>query len=115
MPDLASVSRNRNVTTGDRAGLRGGIRFRSTVIVSEGLQPSGFTRIADILDQNLQIARAVSAEIEGIEDYKIPTNAKKIAMFRDHVSNDCRGVEIAQLRNDVESWMQEYPPPWQLC
>ena len=79
--DLASVSCNRNIVANDKAGLRGGIRFGSTVMISQGLQPSGFNRVADIMNQSVQIAQAVSAESEGIEDYNIATNAKKQAMF----------------------------------
>ena len=79
--DLASVSCNRNIIANDKAGLRGGIRFGSTVMISHGLQLSGFNRVADIMNQSVQIAQAVSAESEGIEDYNIATNAKKQAMF----------------------------------
>ena len=59
-------------------------------MISQGLQPPGFNRIAEIMDQGVQIAQAVSAEFEGIEDYNIATNANKQAMFRDHVSDGCR-------------------------
>ena len=54
--DLASVSCNQNVIPSDTADLRGGIRFKSTAMISRGLQPSAFGRVADILDQGVQIA-----------------------------------------------------------
>ena len=54
--DRASVSCNRNIIPGDTPDLRGGIRFKSTAMISRGLQPSAFGRVADILDQGVQIA-----------------------------------------------------------
>ena len=90
--DLASASCNRNVIPGDSAGVRGNIHFRSTAMVSRGLESSSFARITD---QCVRITRACTAEVEGTKEYKAAPNARECAMFRDYIVDGCGRLEIA--------------------
>lgn len=109
--ELASVACNRNMIPGDEAGLRSGIRLGSTAMITRGLKPPDFTRVADIVHRAVGIARSVIAQATGSEMMK-STHAIGLRKFQDQLMNGSNRHAIAQLRNDVESWMRHYPPPW---
>ena len=110
--ELASVSCNRNVIPGDTRGSRSGIRFGTAGMVSRGLQPSDFERVADIVHRGITIASRLSAEMELAKTTKSLSFEKKLEEFTDFVTYEGSNVEILRLKEDVENWMKEYPPTW---
>ena len=109
--ELASVACNRNMIPGDEAGSRSGIRLGSAAMTTRGLKPSDFDRVADIVHRAVGITRSVMAEVTKSETVNI-THPIAPKIFRDQLMNGSNRQAITQLRDEVESWMQHYPPPW---
>lgn len=109
--ELASVACNRNMIPGDEAGSRSGIRLGSTAMITRGLKPPDFDRVADIVHRAIEIARSVMAEATGSKTMK-STPAIGLKRFQDQLMNGSNRQVITQLKNEVESWMQLYSPPW---
>ena len=109
--ELASVACNRNMIPGDEAGSRSGIRLGSAAMITRGLKPSDFDRVADIVHRAVGITRSVMAEVTKSETVNI-THPIAPKIFRDQLMNGSNRRAITQLREEVESWMRHYPPPW---
>ena len=111
--ELGSVACNRNMIPGDERGSRSGIRLGSAAMITRGLKPSDLDRVADIVHRAISITRSVMAEVTGSKTVK-STRAIAPKIFRDHLMNGSNRQAIEQLRDEVESWMRHYPPPWGL-
>lgn len=111
--ELASVACNQNMLPGDEVGSRSGIRLGSAAMITRGFKPPDFNRVANIVHRAVGIARSVMAELT---EFKTAKSTRPIApkKFRDHLMNGSNRQAIMQLSNEVESWMQHYPPPWGL-
>ncbi|KAL9098287.1 MAG: hypothetical protein Q9163_006029 [Psora crenata] len=109
--ELASVAGNRNMIPGDEAGSRSGIRLGSAAMITRGLKPLDFDRVADIVHRAIGITRSVMAEMATSETVK-STHGIELKRFQDQLMNGSNRQAITQLKNEVESWMRHYPPPW---
>ena len=109
--ELASVACNRNMIPGDEVGSRSGIRLGSAAMITRGLKPPDFDRVADIVHRAVGITRSVMAEVTRSKTLS-STHPIAPKTFRDQLMNGSNRQAMTQLRNEVESWMRHYPPPW---
>merc|ERR1711972_834386 len=89
--EACSISLNRNAVHGDASALSpGGVRIGTPAMTTRGLKEDGFKKIAEFLDQVLQISLQIQEE-----------KGKKLKDFEEGLK-DCK--EIEDLKKEVEGF-----------
>lgn len=98
-----NIACNKNAIPGDKSALTPcGIRIGAPAMTTRGLGEEDFARIAQYIDQCIQICKTVQAGL--------PKEANKLKDFKAKVAGG--GVpEILKLRQEVAEWASSFPLP----
>lgn len=98
-----NIACNKNSIPGDKSALTPcGIRIGTPAMTSRGFGESDFERVADYIDQSIQICKDVQASL--------PKEANKLKDFRAKVaSGDV--ARINELRKEIADWCKGFPLP----
>ncbi|GBG72805.1 hypothetical protein CBR_g12373 [Chara braunii] len=102
--DLASITLNKNSVPGDKSAMvPGGIRIGSPALTTRGFLEEDFQRVADFIDEGVQIAVKAKASAPG----------PKVADFLQYIEReDCpHRADILSLRERVEDFAMTFPIP----
>ncbi|KAI9781125.1 MAG: glycine hydroxymethyltransferase shm1 [Peltula sp. TS41687] len=110
--ELVGVATNKNTVPGDVSALKpGGIRMGSPAMTTRGFGPEDFTRVAEVVDRAVRIAKRVDkaaredAEKRGV---KKPGTLKVFMAFAADGDGD---PEIVQLKREVMEWVGTFDLP----
>lgn len=110
--ELVGVATNKNTVPGDVSALKpGGIRMGSPAMTTRGFGPEDFTRVAEVVDRAVRIAKRVDkAAREDAEkrDVKKPGTLKT---FMEFVADGNRDPEMVQLKKEVMEWVGTFDLP----
>jgi glycine hydroxymethyltransferase len=99
--DLSHITLNKNSVPGDTSALiPGGIRIGSPAMTTRGMTEADFVRVADLIDQGVQIAIDIKKKTEGgkLKDFKAYLDENDVPA-------------IAALRAEVEAFADEFHMP----
>ncbi|KAI4187812.1 MAG: hypothetical protein L6R41_002551 [Letrouitia leprolyta] len=112
--ELASVAANKNTVPGDVSAMNPcGLRMGSVAMSSRGFQSEDFARVAGIVDRAIIIAKRLQETIYEEAKLKGYNNPKGMKAFLEILSNGKTVPEIVELKREVESWVNEFPVPWE--
>ena len=103
--EQVNIACNKNTTPGDKSALTPcGIRIGAPAMTSRGMGEKDFDRIVGYIDQCIQLAKKVQAEL--------PKEANKQKDFKAKVALGAKGVpEIAPLKEEIAKWAGTFPLP----
>lgn len=112
--ELASVAANKNTVPGDVSATNPcGLRMGSVAMSSRGFQNDDFVRVAGIVDRAITIARRLEWSVREEAELRGHKNPKGMKAFLEVLGNGEKVPEIVQLKKEVESWVSEFPVPWE--
>lgn len=96
--ELAHIAANKNTVPGDvSAMVPGGLRMGSPALTSRGFVESDFEQVAEFVDRAVSIAADIKKK-----------SGPKLKDFREYLEKN-EVPEIAQLRDEVESFAKQFP------
>jgi glycine hydroxymethyltransferase len=96
--ELAHIAANKNTVPGDvSAMVPGGLRMGSPALTSRGFVESDFEQVAEFVDRAVSIAADIKKK-----------SGPKLKDFREYLEKN-EIPEIAQLRDEVESFAKQFP------
>lgn len=111
--ELCGVASNKNTVPGDKSALKpGGLRVGTPAMTTRGFQEPDFERVADIVDRAVTITLAVDKQARAAAQEQGVKNPGSVKAFLTHVGDGAAIAEIAALREEVATWVGEFPGPW---
>jgi len=99
--ELASIALNKNTVPGDKSALvPGGIRLGTPALTTRGLVEKDMETVAEFIHRGVSIAKDIQKD----------AGSKKVTDFKSTLESKDR-PEIDALRNDVQSFIGQYPLP----
>ncbi|KAH7157779.1 serine hydroxymethyltransferase-domain-containing protein [Dactylonectria estremocensis] len=111
--ELCGVASNKNTVPGDQSALKpGGLRLGTPAMTTRGFQAEDFKRVADIVDQGVQITTTVDKLAREAAKAKGVKNPGTVKAFLEHLGDGSAVPEIGALRKEVAEWVGQFPQPW---
>ncbi|CCE62684.1 hypothetical protein TPHA_0D00410 [Tetrapisispora phaffii CBS 4417] len=97
-----NIALNKNSIPGDKSALvPGGIRIGSPAMTTRGMGEDDFKRIVQYINRAVTLAKNVQEQL--------PKDANRLKDFKAAI--DAKTSELAGLKNEIHSWVGEYPLP----
>ncbi|WPH00450.1 putative serine hydroxymethyltransferase, mitochondrial [Acrodontium crateriforme] len=111
--ELVGVAANKNTVPGDQSAMKpGGLRMGTPAMTTRNLQPTDFTRVADIVHRAVNITKTLNTKAKEAAEKSGRKNPGSINAFKEYVKDGEEVVEIVELRREVEDWIGTFPLPW---
>jgi glycine hydroxymethyltransferase len=122
--ELASITTNKNSIAGDVSAINpGGVRVGTPALTSRGFTEEDFVVVANFLHRGCELAvraQEIASDLKGTNSQRVDGEPlqKKVLLkdFKAVLSSD-NGIknDIAELRNEVETFASKYPMPGGEC
>ena len=110
--ELIGVASNKNTVPGDVSAMKpGGLRMGTPAMTTRGFMERDFERVADIVNQAVDISKRLDARAQEAAKAKGRKNPGSVAAFKEFVGEGTDFEEVVTMRHEVTQWVESFSVP----